>query len=228
MACPFHQRNSPLHQKLCYFTTFTKLEKLWDGIKVKIVSRDSLGLTSQDAQILKHFHRFQTPFYPLNQKARKLIYTSDFKYALLPCEEVPAHFPHQATSSSLTINLTPRPLPSSLSFKACILLSICKSFEDGILLMGGVSCHVMDSFCLNQDCPEAGEATLSELVFEFIGHGKNWKVNGCGVRFLVSDCRTNKNAADVDGKEDEIDDDDGDKDENDDDDESTLVPAEAL
>ncbi|CAN6864230.1 unnamed protein product [Brassica oleracea] len=196
----------------------------------------------------------------LNQKARKLIYTSDFKYALLPCEEVPAHFPHQATSSSLTINLTPRPLPSSLSFKACILLSICKSFEDGILLMGGVSCHVMgkqngftiqygsnqhhmsckyegyedhlyifeDSFCLNQDCPEAGEATLSELVFEFIGHGKNWKVNGCGVRFLVSDCRTNKNAADVDGKEDEIDDDDGDKDENDDDDESTLVPAEAL
>ena len=41
-----------------------------------------------------------------------------------------------------------------------------------------------DSFWLNQDCPEAEDATLSELVFEFIGHGTNWKVKGCGVRLL--------------------------------------------
>ncbi|KAH0850580.1 LOW QUALITY PROTEIN: hypothetical protein HID58_095409, partial [Brassica napus] len=121
-------------------------------------------------------------------------------------EEVPAHFPHQATPGSLTINLMPRPLPSSLRFKACILLS--KKIKKEELLMGGVSCHVMgkqngltiqyvskqyhmhcryggyrdlynyskkkedhlyifeDYFCLNQDYPKAGEATLSELVFE--------------------------------------------------------------
>ncbi|CAG7891870.1 unnamed protein product, partial [Brassica rapa] len=59
----------------------------------------------------------------LNKKSRKIIQTSTCKYALLPGEEVPAYFRHRATSCSLTINLTPRPLPSSFRFKACILLS---------------------------------------------------------------------------------------------------------
>ncbi|CAF2126381.1 unnamed protein product [Brassica napus] len=61
--------------------------------------------------------------YHLEKKARKLIYTSACKYAILPGEEVPAHFTHRASSGSLTISLTPRPLPSSFRFKACILLS---------------------------------------------------------------------------------------------------------
>ncbi|KAG2273621.1 hypothetical protein Bca52824_056176 [Brassica carinata] len=39
------------------------------------------------------------------------------------CHEVPAHFTYQATSHSLTIIQTPQPLPPSLRFKACILLS---------------------------------------------------------------------------------------------------------
>ncbi|CAN6993662.1 unnamed protein product, partial [Brassica oleracea var. botrytis] len=59
----------------------------------------------------------------LDQKARKLIQTSPCKYAILPGKKVHEHFTHQATSGSLTINLSPRPLPSSLRFKACILLS---------------------------------------------------------------------------------------------------------
>ncbi|XP_033144061.1 disease resistance-like protein DSC2 isoform X7 [Brassica rapa] len=59
----------------------------------------------------------------LKQKARKLIQTSACKYAVLPGEEVPAHFTHRASSSSLTINSTQRPLTSSFRFKACILLS---------------------------------------------------------------------------------------------------------
>ncbi|CAN6818183.1 unnamed protein product [Brassica oleracea] len=59
----------------------------------------------------------------LEQKQRKLIQTSACKYAVLPGEEVPAHFTHRASSDSLAINLTPRPLPSSFRFKACILLS---------------------------------------------------------------------------------------------------------
>ncbi|KAH0860552.1 hypothetical protein HID58_088813 [Brassica napus] len=123
----------------------------------------------------------------LNQNAKELIYTSDYKHALLPGEEVPAHFPHQATPGSLTINLMPRPLPSSLRFKACILLSKEDSLEKEELLMGGVSCHVMgkqNGLTIQYDYPKAGEATLSELVFEFIGHGTNWKVKGCGVRLL--------------------------------------------
>ncbi|KAL0887626.1 hypothetical protein Bca101_011609 [Brassica carinata] len=181
----------------------------------------------------------------LNQNAKELIHTSDCKYVLLPGEEVPAHFPHQADSGSLTINLTPRPLPSSLRFKACILLSHGKFLESEKLLMGGVSCHVMgkqngiivqygsnqhhmpcrykgyeyhlyifeDSICLNQDCPEAREATLSELVFEFIANGKNWEVKACGVRILFPDSVIDANATD---------DDDSDEVESD---ESTLVPG---
>ncbi|KAJ4882549.1 Disease resistance protein (TIR-NBS-LRR class) family [Raphanus sativus] len=162
----------------------------------------------------------------LDQNAKELIYTSDCKYALLPDKKVPAQFPHQATSGSLTINLTPRPLPSSLRFKACIFLSRSKIIlEKEKLLMGGVACRVMgkqngltiqygsnqhhipcrydgyrdhlyifeDSFCLNQDCPQAGEGTLSKLVFEFIGNGNFWKVKGCGVRLLVSDCTIDEN-----------------------------------
>ncbi|KAF2578593.1 hypothetical protein F2Q68_00005805 [Brassica cretica] len=106
-------------------------------------SRDSLSLMSQNALISKHFHHFQIPFYLLNQNAKELIHTSDSKYALLPGEELPGHFPHQADSGSLTINLTPRPLPLSLRFKACVLLSTFDSFEDDTLLMGAVVCRIM-------------------------------------------------------------------------------------
>ncbi|XP_033138243.1 disease resistance-like protein DSC2 isoform X3 [Brassica rapa] len=175
--------------------------------------------------------------YGLSRNARRLIHTSDCKYALLPGEEVPEHFPHQADSGSLTINLTPRPLPSSLRFKACVLLSICH--EGFTTHKDGVSCNVIgkqngltiqygsnehhmpfrfeevedhlyifeDSFNLNQDCPEAGEATLSELLFEFLVHGNIWKVKGCGVRLLFPDSIIDINAAN--------DDDDGDEDEDD-------------
>ncbi|KAF2536568.1 hypothetical protein F2Q68_00022460 [Brassica cretica] len=89
--------------------------------------------------------------------------------------------------------------------------------------MGGVSCHVMDLynysikkedhlyifedyFCLNQDYPKAGEATLSELVFEFIGHGTNWKVKGCGVRLLEDEEKS--------GRDEDEDDEAGDGDSN--------------
>ncbi|CAG7910957.1 unnamed protein product [Brassica rapa] len=200
--------------------------------------------------------------YGLSRNARRLIHTSDCKYALLPGEEVPEHFPHQADSGSLTINLTPRPLPSSLRFKACVLLSICH--EGFTTHKDGVSCNVIgkqngltiqygsnehhmpfrfeevedhlyifeDSFNLNQDCPEAGEATLSELLFEFLVHGNIRKVKGCGVRLLFPDSIIDINAANDDDDDDddddenkvEIDHDDGDEVESDDD-EFMLVPG---
>lgn len=123
----------------------------------------------------------------LNQEARKLIQTSACEYALLPGAEVPAHFTHQATSGSLTINVTTKTLPSSFRFKACILLSkdninLEDQNEDSFM---SVSCHVMGkqngrifrsavlrgfdySFSLHEDFPEAKEATFSELTFDFI------------------------------------------------------------
>ncbi|CAF2136633.1 unnamed protein product [Brassica napus] len=74
--------------------------------------------------------------YKLNPEARNLIETSACKYAFLPGEEMPVNYPHRATSRSLTINLPPRPLPSSFRFRACILLSYDEerdnpSYNDG-------------------------------------------------------------------------------------------------
>ncbi|XP_018493550.1 disease resistance-like protein DSC2 isoform X1 [Raphanus sativus] len=84
----------------------------------------------------------------LEQEARKLIHTSSCKYAVLPGEEVPAHFTHRAGSGSLTISSTPRPLPSSFRFKACILLSRVYEVssndddEEGEISLNGMSYSV--------------------------------------------------------------------------------------
>ncbi|CAN6993184.1 unnamed protein product, partial [Brassica oleracea var. botrytis] len=77
----------------------------------------------------------------LNKKARKLIQTPVCEYALLPGEEVPAHFTHQASLCRLPINLTPRPLPSSFRFQACIVLSTWDS-SAFYLMKTEVSCLV--------------------------------------------------------------------------------------
>ncbi|CAF2120176.1 unnamed protein product [Brassica napus] len=152
--------------------------------------------------------------YNLNQKARKLIQTSVCKYALLPGNIVPAHFTRRAFSSSLTIDLTPRPLPSSFRFKACILLSkvsfhylreqnvFCRvrGKQNGLtVLYGSNQIHHMpclgtsqnhlyifeDSFSLNQHFPEAEVTTFSELSFLFtVDDYKALVVYGCGVRIL--------------------------------------------
>ena len=133
-------------------------------LRARRTSTASMFLLSLDARYCRSLKRiessFQNPNICLNfahcsnldQKARKLIQTSPCKYAILPGKKVHEHFTHQATSGSLTINLSPRPLPSSLRFKACILLS-----QDNINLedhsddidddekyespLTGVSCH---------------------------------------------------------------------------------------
>ncbi|RID65325.1 hypothetical protein BRARA_D00526 [Brassica rapa] len=164
----------------------------------------------------------------LNREARKLIHTSACKYAFLPGEKLPAHFTHRASSGSLTINLTPTPLPSSFRFKSCILLK-----QNGLIVgRGSTQLHIPylsrygehlyifeDSFSLNQDSPEAEEATFSELTFVFKLHDKTWKVKGCGVQFLEGlQCITDRNEDDnVDDDVDDDDDDDGDGDESADD-----------
>ncbi|KAF2562618.1 hypothetical protein F2Q70_00014492 [Brassica cretica] len=101
----------------------------------------------------------------LNRKSRNLIETSACKYALLPGKDVPAHFTHRATSGSLTISLTPTPLPSSFRFKA-LHLAVTRQY-----LFHGI-------------CPEAGENTFYELSFVFIVDNKAWKVKSCGVEIL--------------------------------------------
>ncbi|XP_033144057.1 disease resistance-like protein DSC2 isoform X2 [Brassica rapa] len=98
----------------------------------------------------------------LNQRARKLIQTSACKYAVLPGEEVPAHFTHRATSGSLTISLTPRPLTSSFRFKACILLS--KVYN-----------HLADN---NDDDDEEGENSLTGMSYSVRGKHNGLTLGG--------------------------------------------------
>ncbi|CAF1780133.1 unnamed protein product [Brassica napus] len=62
-----------------------------------------------------------------------------------------------------------------------------ESKERGMPYLYGCDDHLYtfeDSFCLDQDCPEAEDATYSELVFEFKVSYKNWKVKACGVQLL--------------------------------------------
>ncbi|KAF2538238.1 hypothetical protein F2Q68_00022943 [Brassica cretica] len=60
--------------------------------------------------------------FKLNQEARDLVIQTS-RYAVLPGGKVPAYFTHRATGAGpLTIKLNERPLPISMSFKACILL----------------------------------------------------------------------------------------------------------
>ncbi|KAF3535056.1 hypothetical protein F2Q69_00019000 [Brassica cretica] len=115
----------------------SRLSKLVVTGCVKLVALSQLpgSLLSIEAECCLSLKRIDSPFQNpniclnfadcsnLNPEARNLIETSACKYAFLPGQEVPAHFPHQSTSRSLTINLTQRPRPLSFRFKACILLS---------------------------------------------------------------------------------------------------------
>ncbi|CAN6864202.1 unnamed protein product [Brassica oleracea] len=85
-----------------------------------------------------------------------------------------------------------------------------ESKERGMPYLYGCDDHLYtfeDSFCLDQDCPEAEDATYSELVFEFKVSYKNWKVKACGVQLLEDEEESGRD-------EDEDDEaDDGDNDE---------------
>ncbi|WZZ52659.1 hypothetical protein YC2023_052766 [Brassica napus] len=171
-----------------------------------------LSIDAGDCESLKRIDSsFQNPniclkfsnCFNLNREARKLIHTSACKYAFLPGEKVPTNFTHRASSGSLTINLTPTPLPSYFRFKSCILLSegqavnnslmdvsfSVRSKQNGLIVGRGSTQldipylsryeeHLYifeDSFSLNQDFPEAEETTFSELTFAFKLHDKTWQ-----------------------------------------------------
>ncbi|KAL0823733.1 hypothetical protein Bca101_047410 [Brassica carinata] len=161
-----------------------------------------LSLDAEDCVLLKIIDSsFRNPkiclnfayCFNLDQKARKLIQTSACKHAVLPGQEVPAHFTHRATSGSLTICLIPRPFPSSFRFKACILLSKGNiNLEDSVSVdvndqLVAVTCRVrgkQNGVTVVRWINQAEETTFSKLTFVFIVHDEAWKVKGCGVRLL--------------------------------------------
>ncbi|CAA0401964.1 unnamed protein product [Arabidopsis thaliana] len=135
--------------------------------------------------------------FKLNQETRNLIIeTPTNRCVILPGREVPRYFTHRATSGgSLTIKLNEKPLPTSMRFKACIVLvneSDDDDDDDGYCLARGVfyrrNWHSLNPLLTEHIYTfevEEVEVTSSELVFEFtIGRNKYWKVVECGLRQL--------------------------------------------
>ncbi|CAL9224417.1 unnamed protein product [Arabidopsis halleri] len=59
--------------------------------------------------------------FKLNNEAREFIQTSS-TLAFLPGREVPANFTYRANGSSIMVNLNQRALPTTLRFRACVML----------------------------------------------------------------------------------------------------------
>ncbi|KAG7575895.1 NB-ARC [Arabidopsis thaliana x Arabidopsis arenosa] len=138
--------------------------------------------------------------FKLNQEARDLIIqTPTTKHAILPGGEVPAYFTHRATTGGfLTIKLSERPLPTSMRFKACILLvnKVDDEAGDDKNLMAGIDPLVVN--CKRSEhmlypvltehlyiFEVEAEVTSSELVFEFKVNHNDWKIGKCGVVQLL-------------------------------------------
>ncbi|WZY88009.1 hypothetical protein YC2023_044744 [Brassica napus] len=96
------------------------------------IFEDSFSL-NQDSPEAEETTFSELTFSQRASKSKKnLIQTLDRESSLVLGVEVPAltaHFTHQSTSGSQTINLTPESLPSSFRFKARILLSRDKHFQ---------------------------------------------------------------------------------------------------
>ncbi|KAG7533018.1 hypothetical protein ISN45_Aa08g006550 [Arabidopsis thaliana x Arabidopsis arenosa] len=147
------------------------------------------GIDAEDCESLERLNSsFHNPkiwlkfakCFKLNQEARDLIIqTPTSKYAVLPGREVPAYFTHQSTTGgSLTIKLNEKPLPTSMRFKACIMLVHKGDDEarDDKNWMDENGCYVSCKKSKHYLYP-----VLAELVFEFKIDIKNWKIKECGV-----------------------------------------------
>ncbi|CAA0384446.1 unnamed protein product [Arabidopsis thaliana] len=140
--------------------------------------------------------------FKLNQEARDLImHTSTCNFAMLPGTQVPACFIHRATSGdSLKIKLKESPLPTTLRFKACIMLvKVDEEMRDDSIRVDIVIRDEQND--LKVQCTpsyhhiypvltehiyifelEVEEVTSTELVFEFTSvNESNWKIGECGI-----------------------------------------------
>ncbi|XP_006282387.2 probable disease resistance protein RPP1 isoform X3 [Capsella rubella] len=188
---------------------FSRLQELWLIACKKLVSipqiPDSLYyIDAEDCESLERLDfSFQNPYFSvlnfakcfkLNQEARDLIIGArPSEFTVLPGGEVPAYFTHRTvTGGSLTINLNEKPLPTSMRFKACILL--VNESDDETCSDVSVTCKnsettLYDIFTEHLYIFEVEmDVTSSELVFEFKVRPNvwetrqcNWKIGQCGV-----------------------------------------------
>ncbi|XP_010489663.1 PREDICTED: probable disease resistance protein RPP1 [Camelina sativa] len=132
-----HLSDTKIQKLPSWVSSFTRLDRLVLKECKKVVSlpqlSDSLSyLKAVNCESLERldcsFHNPNIRLYfvncfKLNKEARELIIRTSTNRVVLPGGEVPAHFTYRTTSgSSLTIRLNERHLPTSMRFKACILL----------------------------------------------------------------------------------------------------------
>jgi len=140
--------------------------------------------------------------FKLNQEARDLImHTSTRQCVMLPGTQVPACFNHRATSGdSLKIKLKESPFPTTLRFKACIMLVKVneelmsydqwmkidiKDEQKGLKVQCTPSDHriypVLTEHIYTFEL-EVEEVTSTELVFEFtLDNESICKIGECGI-----------------------------------------------
>ncbi|KAL9293801.1 putative TIR domain, P-loop containing nucleoside triphosphate hydrolase [Arabidopsis thaliana] len=163
-------------------------------------SLERLDCCFNNPKIRLHFPKC----FKLNQEARDLImHTSTRKCAMLPGTQVPACFNHRATSGdSLKIKLKESPLPTTLRFKACIMLVKVNeemSYDEmwpSVVIAIRVKQNDLKVQCTPNDYIinprltehiytfelEVEEVTSTELVFEFTPYYEiNWKIGECGI-----------------------------------------------
>ncbi|KAG7588355.1 Toll/interleukin-1 receptor homology (TIR) domain superfamily [Arabidopsis suecica] len=168
----------------------------------KCESMETLDFSLHNPEISLNF----ASCFKLNKEARDLICQTSLIHgvAILPGEEVPACFTYRASGDSVTVKLNDIPLPTTLKFKACILL-VYKGDDDeaGVGEMIEISSHIIEKHngnivtCRPDDNllyppitkhlyifeVQAEEVTSSEFVVEF--RVDSWEIVECGV-FQVS------------------------------------------
>lgn len=139
--------------------------------------------------------------FKLNKEARDVIIrTSTCEVTVLPGREMTTYFNYRANGDSLRVKLNERPFPSSVIFKACILLVNNNDGEAGDEDMVFLDCCVLDKqngvdvpcSLSNHVLPPPltehlyifefeAEVTSNDLFFEFSISSVEWVIKECGV-----------------------------------------------
>ncbi|KAL9299385.1 putative P-loop containing nucleoside triphosphate hydrolase, leucine-rich repeat domain superfamily [Arabidopsis thaliana] len=148
----------------------------------------------------------------LDKEARDLIIQATARdYSILPSREVHEYITNRAIGSSLIVKLNQRAFPTSMRFKACIVLADNDDHEAGNEGCMEVCLTIMErqndfitSTCVSEnyfldfltehlytvEVLVDVEVTSDELVFDFKLNSEKWEIGECGVLELKNHVRT--------------------------------------
>ncbi|KAJ4907897.1 Disease resistance protein (TIR-NBS-LRR class) family [Raphanus sativus] len=222
-----HLTDARIQEIALWIKDMSRLHKLVVKGCTKLVSLPQLpdSIAFLDAENCESLERLDCSFhntkfidlnfvkcFNLNQEARDLIIrTPTCRFALLPGHKVPPNFTYRATGSSLSVKLNGDGMrfPTSLRFKACVLLVNKDNVEDGQWNVmevfvrieekqNGVSVmcrpknyHLLPALLRYMFTPRLNEhlyvfefdnkVSSSELLFEFQVHNDKWEIGECGL-----------------------------------------------